>query len=87
MRHVIRKGDSTTHGGIVVEGLANYKIMGREVSCKGHLVYCPLCKNHYPIMEGESLMVIGGKEVALEGMKTGCGATLISTQYLVAIGD
>lgn len=52
MRHVIRKGDSTTHGGIVVEGLANYKIMGREVSCKGHLVYCPLCKNHYPIMEG-----------------------------------
>ena len=46
---------------------------------KGHMVMCPLCKGPFPIAEGSSTYSVNGIPVALDGMKTTCGATLIAS--------
>jgi PAAR motif len=52
----------------------------------GHKVYCPKCKGTYPIIEGMPTTTVYGKGVALEGMKTACGAALIATQFVTTVG-
>lgn len=42
---------------------------------------CPLCKGAFPIIEGVITTTFYGKGVALAGMKTACGATLVATQF------
>lgn len=79
-RPVIRKGDKTSHGGVVLEGLDECIIEGQPIACKGHQVSCPLCLGVYVIAEGVSNYSLGGRKPALEGMKTTCGATLIASQ-------
>ncbi|AVE40888.1 PAAR domain-containing protein [Providencia stuartii] len=46
----------------------------------GDQVSCPKCKGIYAIVEGSATMKYNGKSLALEGMKTACGATLIASQ-------
>lgn len=43
LKSVIRKGDKTSHGGTVLEGLDNHPILGIGIACKGHKVTCPKC--------------------------------------------
>jgi len=46
---------------------------------KGNMVFCPLCKGEFPIIEGSDTYRVNGVPVALDGMKTACGASLIAS--------
>jgi uncharacterized Zn-binding protein involved in type VI secretion len=78
---IIRQGDKTTHGGVVLEGSPTHSYMGKPIALVGHQVSCPKCKGTFAIAEGASNTSFGGKQVALAGMRTACGAELIATQF------
>lgn len=78
---IIRKGDPTSHGGIVLEGSLTDICMGQPIAYIGHKVQCPQCKGAFPIIEGVLTTTFYGKGVALAGMKTACGAVLVATQF------
>jgi uncharacterized Zn-binding protein involved in type VI secretion len=79
---VIRVGDSTSHGGTVLEGHPHFKVLGKEVAAVGHGVSCPQCSGSQSIAEGTGNATIMGLPVALDGMKTTCGAVLIGSAPL-----
>lgn len=79
MRAVICKDDPTSHGGVVVEGNVLATVNGRQIAQKGHMTRCPRCKGDFPIVEGLRFRSIAGVGMAVEGMKTACGAILIAT--------
>lgn len=78
MKNIIRLGDFTTHGGVVLEAFSQTNLNGKPIAGVGHNVSCPLCKGIFPITEGSSTYTIEGTPVALDGMKTACGARLIA---------
>ncbi|MGE4449747.1 PAAR domain-containing protein [Oryzomicrobium sp.] len=80
MKSVIRLGDSTNHGGVVVSASGTYTIMGKGVARVGDQVTCPI-KGHpmAVIVEGDPNWLIDGRAVALDGHKTSCGASLIAS--------
>ena len=78
---IIRQGDPTNHGGMVLEGSMTDICHGKPIAYIGHKVSCPQCKGTYPIVEGVLTTTFYGKGVAVAGMKTACGATLIATQF------
>ena len=75
---IIRLGDKTSHGGVVIEGSPSDICMGKPIAFVGHKVQCPKCKGVFPIVEGAPVTTFYGKGVALAGMRTACGATLIA---------
>lgn len=80
MKRVIRLGDPTTHGGKVVSAAPHSGIQGIHVARLGDKVTCPLPGHGTEsIVEGDPNWLIGGIPVALEGHKTSCGASLISS--------
>lgn len=78
---IIRKGDPTDHGGTVLEGSLTDICHGQPIAHMGHKVFSPRCKGTYPIVEGVLTTTFYGKGVAVAGMKTACGASLIPTQF------
>jgi len=76
---IIRLGDATSHGGTVIEAFSQTDLNGKPMAGVGHNVICPLCKGTFPISEGSGLLSVGGTPVALHGMKTACGASLIAS--------
>ncbi|WP_414875817.1 MULTISPECIES: PAAR domain-containing protein [unclassified Pseudomonas] len=76
---IIRLDDTTDHGGVVTESIPHTNLNGKPMAGKGNMVSCPLCKGDFPITEGSSTYSANGIPVALDGMKTGCGATLIAS--------
>jgi len=81
MPEIIRLGDSTSHGGKVIEGSESDICMGKPIAFIGHKVQCPKCKGIFPIVEGAQTTTFYGKGVALAGMHTACGAVLIASQF------
>jgi len=81
MPEIIRKGDRTTHGGTVLEGSPSEICMGQPIAYKGHMVHCPKCRGNFPIVEGVLTTTFFGQGVAVAGMKTSCGASLIASQF------
>lgn len=81
MPEIIRKGDSTSHGGTVLEGSPADICMGQPIAYIGHKVHCPKCRGDFPIVEGVMSATFYGQGVAVAGMKTSCGATLIASQF------
>lgn len=80
MKRVIRLGDPTSHGGKVVSAAANSSIFDIQVARLGDKVSCPISGHGVAtIVEGDPDWLIEGIPVALEGHKTSCGASLIST--------
>ena len=77
---MIRQGDTTSHGGTVLEGFPFYIVEGRAVAAMGHKVACPLCKGVFPIAQGNPTHTFNNVPLAYEGMKTACGASLIASQ-------
>lgn len=67
LKPVIRKGDKTSHGGTVLEGVETFPVLGIPVACEGHMVACPLCHGTYPIVEGVATFTIEGKNQQLRG--------------------
>ena len=78
---IIRQGDSTSHGGTVLEGSITDICHGKPIAYLGHKVHCPKCKGTFPIVEGVLTTSFYGKGVAVAGMKTACGALLIASQF------
>ena len=76
---VIRLGDSTSHGGVVISVAHKAMDMGKPIACVGDMVQCPMCKGVFPIVEGDPNCEMEGVPMAFEGHKTACGATLISS--------
>lgn len=76
---IIRLGDSTDHGGKVIEAFSQTNLNGKPMAGVGHGVDCPKCNGTFPITEGSALLDVEGVPVALNGMKTACGASLISS--------
>ncbi len=83
---IIRKGDSTSHGGNVLEGFVAFNVFGVPAAGVGHMVYCPRCKGSYAIIQGVQYFRYRGKQVAVDGMKTACGAELRASQSAFHIG-
>lgn len=79
MKDIIRLGDTTTHGGVVLEAFPNTDLNGKPIAGGGHKVSCPLCKGIFPIAEGSATYAVDGIAVALDEMKTACGASLIAS--------
>ena len=75
-KDVARLGDSTDHGGKVIQAADNLTHMGIPVALDGHLTECPKCGGTYPIIAKGS-RTHGGVKVAFIGDKTACGATLV----------
>jgi uncharacterized Zn-binding protein involved in type VI secretion len=80
-KEIIRQGDSTSHGGKVLEGSLTDICFDKPIAYLGHQTYCPLCKGNFPIVEGAMTTSFYGYGVALAGMRTACGAALIPTQF------
>ena len=81
MPNVIRLGDDTSHGGKVVAVAAtHFTVDGVAVARVGDLCSCPIPgHDNCTIAEGSPEHVIDGMQVAYEGHKTTCGATLIAS--------
>lgn len=78
---IIRQGDSTSHGGTVLEGSMADICHGKPIAYLGHKVHCPKCKGDFLIVEGVMTTTFYGKGVAVAGMKTSCGAVLVASQF------
>ncbi|MBN3805849.1 PAAR domain-containing protein [Paraburkholderia sp. Ac-20336] len=75
-REMARLGDTTDHGGKVIEAADNLTHMGIHVALDGHLTECPKCGGTYPII-AEGKHTHQGTRVAFIGDRTACGATLV----------
>lgn len=84
-RPIVRVGDKTTHGGTVTEGFSSYDVLGRAAAGMGHMVTCPRCEGAFPIAEGVATFAIDDSFVAVDGMKTSCGASLIASQTFAVV--
>ncbi len=83
-------GDTTTHGGRVLEGSTIATIDGKPIAGVGHKVLCPQCKGVFPILPATGRRYphqIAGRDTAIQGMKTACGATLIASQSATTLDD
>lgn len=81
-------GDSTDHGGKVIEGSPQSLVDGKPIARVGDKVTCP-SKGHggtTTIVTGDPTCLIDGKPAARHGDKTACGAILIASQSLVSSG-
>jgi uncharacterized Zn-binding protein involved in type VI secretion len=76
---IIRVGDRTSHGGTVLEGHPLVTLLGKPVAGAGHRVSCPRCSGDPVIAEGVARVTMFGLRVAVEGMKTSCGAILVGS--------
>lgn len=76
---IIRVGDTTTHGGTVLEGFESFSIHGRAAAGVGHKVHCPQCKGTFVIVEGSPTHSFMGIALSTEGMLTSCGARLLAS--------
>ncbi|RMV32152.1 hypothetical protein ALP12_05523, partial [Pseudomonas savastanoi pv. phaseolicola] len=78
-RLAIVQGDTTDHGGSVINGDQTKRINGFPVAHRGCDVICPL-HGASKIIGEENNFHIEGNIIALEGDLTSCGARLISRQ-------
>ena len=80
MKGIIRLGDATTHGGMVIQASSEMVVEGKPAALVGDLVSCPIPGHRTnPIIEGSQYMLFGGRSVAVDGCKTACGCSLISS--------
>ncbi|WP_137939803.1 PAAR domain-containing protein [Chitinivorax sp. B] len=78
-------GDSTDHGGKVLEGSPYSDINGIPIARVGDKVSCPIPGHGTTVIAtGDPTCLIDGKPAARHGDKTACGATLLASQQLVA---
>lgn len=78
---LIKLGDKTSHGGVVVEASPHSDTGGVGIARMGDKTSCPM-HGSSPIVSGDSTLIIDGKPAARHGDKTACGATLIAGQQV-----
>ena len=87
-RALIRLGDSTSHGGTVIEAPVRFTSDGIGIARVGDKVTCPIPghgTNH--IVSGDPTFIVDGQPVAREGDKTACGADLIPSQFVTTVSN
>jgi uncharacterized Zn-binding protein involved in type VI secretion len=84
MKGIIRLGDKTSSGGVVLTASDKRVIMGKGIARVGDSVSCPKHGNN-SIVEGDSTITDQGIAVAFNGHKTACGCSLISSLSNVGI--
>lgn len=84
---IVRLGDSTSHGGVVVSAAPTTSVDGKPPARVGDMTVCPI-KGHgsNPIVSGDSTCVVEGSPIARQGDMTACGATLIASQGTSSAG-
>lgn len=82
---VILKGDTTTTGGVVLEGVPGgcYSYCDIPIALKGHKVSCPACGQIGVIAEGIEFLRYEGVGTALDGYQVACGCPF-GTHRLIA---
>jgi uncharacterized Zn-binding protein involved in type VI secretion len=84
---IVRLGDKTTHGGVVISASLSHSVRGIGIARVGDMVVCPLPGHgSNPIIEGSPTFTIGGRKVALHGHRTACGCSLIASLQLASQG-
>ncbi|PAJ85521.1 PAAR domain-containing protein [Burkholderia ubonensis] len=73
---MVRMGDATDHGGIVIEAAGDLKHLGIGVALDGHGVMCPKCGGMFPLL-ASSPRTHRGRRVGYLGDRTGCGAIVM----------
>ena len=86
-RAVARQGDKTSHGGTITGGFPELMVYGRPAAGIGHVGFCPKCGVIFQIVAGAATVTVFGRALALEGMKTSCGAVLIASQNQYMVDD
>lgn len=91
MALVIREGDPTSTGGIVVAGSSTHTVEFRKAARISDPVWCPACKSMGFIAEGNPTVIDEHLAVATEGHAVKCGCPfgsnrLIATQGSVVAG-
>lgn len=76
---LIRLGDKTSHGGVVIQASSESTVAGVGIARMGDKTVCPI-HGSAPIISGDSSLIIDGKPAARAGDKTACGASLIAGQ-------
>lgn len=77
---IVRLGDPTSHGGKVITASVTHVLKGIGIARQGDRVACPLPGHGVnPIIEGSPTFLIGGRPVALQGHRSACGCSLMST--------
>ncbi len=80
-RPLIRLGDKTSHGGVVIEATGSSFTGNIAFARVGDKVACPRSGHGVcPIVTGDSSLIIDGRAAARDGDKTACGASLIASQ-------
>lgn len=85
MAFVIREGDPTTTGGVVIKGSTNTSIEYKKAARISDPVWCPVCKSMGYIAEGNPTVIDEFVAIATHGHAVQCGCPfgsnrLISTQ-------
>lgn len=78
-RGVIRIGDKTSHGGMVLSASSGTVVMGRPAALEDDMTVCPQCKGKYAIKPDGAGAKHEGKPYAYHNDRTECGALLISS--------
>ena len=80
MALIVRLGDSSDHGGKVIQCAAVTKTEGILTSRVGDLHVCPIPGHGItPIVNGSGNFKTEGKITAVYGSKAGCGATILAS--------
>jgi len=60
MMKIICLGDTIDHGGEVVNAIPHTNLNGKPMAGKSSMVFCPLCKGEFPIIEGSDTYRVNG---------------------------
>jgi len=86
-RNWIVIGDPTSSGGSVVSGSPFTDIDGIPVARVNDQATCPRHKGAYPIVDGDSTLIVDGQPVALHGSSLACGCKVLSAQQVRVFVD
>lgn len=92
MPYVIREGDPTTTGGMVLSGSPSFIVDSKKAARITDPVWCPECQTVGLIAEGTPSFLSDSLAVAVEGHRVQCGCPdgsnrLIATQASFSIGN
>ena len=85
MPAIARKGDPTTHGGVITGGSETVKSGGAGVARLGDAATCPF-HGTVAIIAGSSSVNANGLPVARQGDALACGATIAMGNVAVQVG-
>ena len=84
---IVRLGDTTSHGGVVVSAAPTTIVEGKPAARVGDMTTCPIPGHGAnPIVSGDSTCIVEGSPVARQGDMTACGAILIAGQVTSSAG-